>query len=113
MPAIGYRKPDGDRRTCAVKSYLTTQEYAQFSERAKACGMTKAALMRALMVGESPRAKPTRISSEVIHHLGKIGTNLNQLARHANAGRYPSEPILKATLDQITSTITRLNDPTE
>jgi hypothetical protein len=36
-------------------------------------------------LGSIPRARPRRIEQEAVYQLSKIGNNLNQLARLANA----------------------------
>jgi len=41
--------------------------------------------MRIVALGSIPRARPRRIEQEAVYQLGKIGNNLNQLAKVANS----------------------------
>ncbi len=41
--------------------------------------------MRIVALGSIPRARPRRIEEKAVYQLGKIGNNLNQLAKVANA----------------------------
>lgn len=41
--------------------------------------------MQIVALGSIPRARPRRIEQEAVYQLGKIGNNLNQLAKVAKA----------------------------
>lgn len=100
MPAKGYRKPKRmDRR---VKAAFTHAEALDLAETAKACGLTQAKYMRALVLaaaGDKTKAPKRKRAvhagklSDDIHLLGiqvkKLGTNINQLAKQANTGLVP------------------------
>lgn len=68
-------------------------------------GLTLAALIRRALFGTNPpRAarRPTinhQAVARLLAQLGKIGSNLNQLARQANTGRYPTESLEEALRD--------------
>jgi hypothetical protein len=64
--------------------------------------------LREVLAGKTPRPKPSRITSDVLYHLGRIGTNLNQLAHAANRGQMPSAPILTAALEELSAVLNRL-----
>ena len=63
------------------------------------CGLPLSALIRhALFNTPPPRAarRPTvnhRAVAQLLGELGKLGSNINQLAKHANAGRYQTNSI--------------------
>ena len=108
MPRRGYRKPESDRRHRQVKSYFTDVEHSDLVARAEATGLTLAAYVRVCALGEQPKAKPTRMAAEAIRQLSAVGNNLNQLSRHANAGKIPHGHEVRGVLDQIVATIIRL-----
>lgn len=47
---------------------------------------------------------------KLIANLGKVGSNINQLARHANAGRLPSEENLEITLRELAELRTEISE---
>lgn len=71
-------------------------------------GLTDAAFMRAAAMGVNVRAKASKNAHAVIRELAAIGNNLNQLAREANAGRYPSEARLLDVLREIENAVRRI-----
>jgi hypothetical protein len=63
------------------------------------CGLPLSALIRhALFNSPPPRAvrRPTinhQAVAKLLGELGKLGSNINKLARHANAGRYQTDSV--------------------
>jgi len=105
--------PDGpgleqNQRTCMFPVRLTEVERAALDERAAQTGYSRAALIRhALFSSPMPRSipRPTIEHQEVarlLGELGRIGGNINQLARHANAGRFQSNSIELALRELLT-----------
>lgn len=90
---------------------FSPQEREQAAAKAARAGLPISALIRhALLNVSPPRAarRPTvnhKAVARLLGELGKIGSNLNQLAKHANAGRYQSDTIelaLRALLEMRT-----------
>lgn len=80
------------QRTEQVKARLTPDELSILADKADKAGMTTAAFLRAAALG-SPGARAQRklpidatLLREVLGHLGRVGNNLNQIARHLNEG---------------------------
>ena len=77
------------KRDIARVTWLNAGEDALLETKRKAAGVSRAELMRmALFNYKPPRSRDhtnalVRISGE----LGKIGSNINQIAHHLNAGR--------------------------
>ena len=81
------------KRKIIVKTRMTADEYTDFTERAKFCGISQSEFIRQAI--ENVVIKPIitvspineRLLSTVgqlTAQLGKIGGNLNQIARHLN-----------------------------
>ena len=81
------------KRKIVVKARLTEEEYADFTERAKFCGISQSEFIRQAI--ENAVIKPIITISPVNEkllsaigqltaQLGKIGGNLNQIARFLN-----------------------------
>lgn len=90
--------PKKERRTEAVRVRLTPIERDALNATAKAAGVgpcTYARVVVVTAVGETPTPAPRRLRkpnaaarhlAKWIGELGRVGNNLNQLARNANAG---------------------------
>jgi hypothetical protein len=89
------------QRTRILTVRLTPQEVATVRQKAEAHGQSVGALLRANLL--HVRLRPSRIDQQVaarlLGQLGKIGSNINQLAKHANAGRYQESSIELALRD--------------
>lgn len=87
------------KRTYILPVRLDEAERRNLEERAEKTGCSKAALVRyGLFRTPPPRAVPRptvqhKAVAQLLGELGKIGSNVNQLAKHANAGRYQSNSI--------------------
>lgn len=85
-------KSNTRQRTETLYARLTPDEKAAFLERADSAGMTAAAFLRAAALGDAgPRAQRRAPADkaallQLLGELGRIGNNVNQLARTANAG---------------------------
>jgi hypothetical protein len=85
-------KSETRQRTDRLFVRLTPEEKAIFLGRADKAGLTAAAFLRAAAIGNAgPRAQKkvpadAQALREMIGHLGKIGSNLNQIARYLHTG---------------------------
>lgn len=64
---------------------FSDSEFQKICKRAKACGLTKSAYVRQLIIGYEPRESPPADYFSMTKELKAIGNNLNQLAFVANA----------------------------
>ena len=93
---------DKRRRSHMFSIRFSRDEVARAQALCERAGLTLAALIRRALFGtQPPRAarRPTINHQAVarrLAQLGKIGSNLNQLARQANAGRYPTDSLEEA-----------------
>ncbi len=67
-------------------------QWARVQERARHCGLPPTVYVRQTALGSVPRQRRRARESDIVYHLGRIGNNLNQLARRHNAG----EPVARA-----------------
>ncbi len=65
---------------------LSPTEKALLVQNAKLVGLSKTAYIRKLIVGTTPRARPTAELQALRTEIHKIGNNINQIARSVNAG---------------------------
>ena len=79
---------------------LNNAEQAQLLKAAQICGIPLGTLVRErLLKGDFPKAQAARVDLASYAELKRIGVNLNQLTRLANAGIV--SPRLKGLLEQL------------
>src|SRR5216683_1722961 len=95
------RKRVTDAKNSFISVRCTAKERATIDEAARRAGLSVGAYLRTLALGSpGPRAvrRPPierRELARLLGHLGKVGSNLNQLARAFNSlGRLPTRPEL-------------------
>ena len=80
-------------RSRVVKTRMTEEEYAEFAERLSACNMSQAEFIRQAITGAAirPIITVSPVNDELLAAVGKltaeygrIGGNLNQIARFLN-----------------------------
>ena len=81
------------KRKIVVKTRMTTEEYADFAERVKFCGISQSefirraiddAVIKPIITVSPVNEKLLSTVGQLIAQLGKIGGNLNQIARYLN-----------------------------
>ena len=93
--------------------HLTPTERAELNRRAAATGRGLSDFARIVLLSDLKAPAPSTRDPEAIRRLtfqlSKIGTNLNQLAKHANETRaMPREADLKSLTDRIAEAIERV-----
>ena len=77
-------------------------EWELIVARARECRKPPARYVREVSLGVIPRARRNRIEEGIIHQLGRIGNNLNQLARLAHgSGHLGTRDELRSALDEL------------
>ena len=105
------KKRPEELREERINPRLTTAERVLIEQNAAAYGITPSEYMRRRIMGHRmPTAAPEqRTRAQAVAELNRLGVNLNQIARHMNAGR--SVPAhLAALLTRIAETLDRLLD---
>ena len=89
-------------KQCLVR--LTADEYTRVAAKADKAGVAAAAFLRAAALGDAgPRAQrraPADKSAllRILGHLGRVGNNVNQIARRLNSGETVQLPRLEEAL---------------
>lgn len=97
-------KSEKRQRTETLYARVTPEEKAAVIDRADKAGMAVAAFMRAAALGNAgPRAQRRPPVDHValrqlLGELGRVGNNINQIARTVNAGEAPDVPELREAL---------------
>lgn len=98
-----------ERRTCILPVRVSPGERRRLKERAHFCGLPLSTYVRQTALGARPRQRRRRLEQDAIHQLARVGNNLNQLTRSANAmGRVELSNRLDEVLREILRTIARL-----
>ena len=87
MPKIKHQK-----RERVIKIRVNESEYQQLLERKNTAEL--ATWIRKTCLGAAPIAT-TRADPELVRAMGRIGTNLNQIARHANTDKSLDSQVLQ------------------
>lgn len=89
-----------------VTTAYSPAEFAQLDEAASRAGLTRASFQRVQSLGTPPKTRSTRrapiereLLAKALGQLGKVGSNLNQLAHAANIDRAEREKIMLAIAD--------------
>jgi hypothetical protein len=79
------------KKTIPVTSRYDADEFAQLDEAASRAGLTRASFQRVQSLTTTPKTRSTRrapvereLLAKTLGQLGKIGSNLNQIAHAAN-----------------------------
>lgn len=94
------------KKSIPVTSRYDEAEFTQLDEAASRAGLTRASFQRVQSLGTPPKTRSTRrapIEREMLAkglgQLGKVGSNLNQLARAANLDRTERGQIMVTIAD--------------
>jgi hypothetical protein len=105
----------GERRTSHFGFRLTPSERADLERRAEERGMLLAESVRACCLlnhgaGENGVARPRlQEVTALLGELGRVGNNLNQLARHAiMSSSLPAESVLQDAIAELKATLNRI-----
>ena len=66
--------------------WLNDAEYRQLMQLCQSSGLSASAMIRKCILGETVKPRPPDCYAELLRVLSGIGTNINQIARKANAG---------------------------
>jgi hypothetical protein len=84
----GKKRSEKRRRSVLRPARFTPEEAAKFDAKAEPYGGASAFIRYIALDKPLPRSKvEVQLLSKVLAELGKIGSNINQIAYHLNAGR--------------------------
>lgn len=90
--------------------YLNEEENKKLKENAKKAGLSESSYMRSLILGYELKEQPTEIVYEMMNQIRGISTNLNQIARKANALGIIDVPYYKYVYEKICKLENKLNE---
>jgi hypothetical protein len=108
--AIGRPELDPEqRRSELLKSYVTPDEYTLIKMKCQMAGMSVSDFLRSLAIDQEidTTANPDELK-KIRAELGKIGSNINQIAKAVNSGQSFDEARLKEMAAWLVKTIERL-----
>lgn len=82
--SVGWQKDPDEKVTQQLKVYVTEAEEKQLKQHAETLGMSFSSFARATLLEEDLQMDPKELH-RIRYQLNKIGVNLNQLTRKANA----------------------------
>ena len=97
------KKYNTPKRKIVVKTRMTDEEYTDFAERAKFCGISQSefirqaienAVIKPIITVSPVNEKLLSTIGQLTAQLGKIGSNLNQIARFLNEHGTPYNSLL-------------------
>jgi hypothetical protein len=101
------RGSESRKKTFLVTSRYDAEEFAELEEAASRAGLTRASYQRVQSLTTKPKTRSTRrapiereLLAKLLGQLGKIGSNLNQVAAAANMGLTQTRK-LDATLEAL------------
>ena len=80
---------------------LSKADHHYLTKKARKAGLTKSEFVRRAVRGLEVKEGPTADGQRLIQELNRIGNNLNQIARVANAQKLVDVPQLRKTNDEI------------
>ncbi len=82
---------------------LSKEEKELLECNARACGLTRTAYLRRLILGTKVKARPSQEIKDLRTEIHHIGNNINQIARSVNAGIARAEDAKRGLflLDQV------------
>jgi chromosomal replication initiation ATPase DnaA len=97
------------QRTVIRPARFTPAEWARVEDRARACGIGPSTYLREVALGVELEVRAGALEREVVYHLARIGNNLNQLTRAANAlRRVELSSRLELTLAELRAALRRV-----
>ena len=78
---------------------LTADEYAHVKQLSTDSGLKMEPAIRRLIMGVNPRPRPPDELPELLRQLSGIGTNINQIAKVANASGYVRKEDIQSIME--------------
>jgi hypothetical protein len=98
------KKSQTRQRNFQIKTPCLRDEFNAIAAKADNAGMTRAAWSRNVMLGAAgPRAQrrphpDKKLLIQILGQIGRVGGNINQIARNLNEGGQPQIPELKQAI---------------
>ena len=86
---------------------VTANERAELERRAEEAGISLTEFCRRAILNRRIAPRRSSIADSMLVELNRVGVNLNQIARHMNAGR-DLPPDFAITLDELRATLAKV-----
>jgi hypothetical protein len=87
---------------------FSPKQWARIKEHALHCDLKPTTYVRQTALGVVPRQRRRAYESDIVYHLGRLGNNLNQLARRHNSGEPVARAEVLAAVEKIRAVLRRL-----
>lgn len=88
-----------------ITFWTTYDEYKEIKNKSEKVGLSISEYLRTRAIGFEPKEKPPREFYDAIREIRKVGVNINQIARLANATGSIDELYCKKNFDRINDLI--------
>ena len=92
------------KRNCRVEVCFTKDELSALSKKAKKSGMSIGGFIRHAVSGMEIKEAPPAEYYDMIRELRRVGSNINQVLKKANAAGLLDVPMLRKALDDYKKT---------
>ena len=86
-------------RPRCIGLWLSDAEHEHLANQCAVTGLNANALIRKLIMGENLRPRPPDELPELLRQLSGIGTNINQIAKVANASGYVRKEDIQSIME--------------
>lgn len=88
-------------KNCRLEIRLSKDELYDLTKKARKAGLSKGAFVRRAIQNQEVKAQPPADVPQLIFEVKRVGTNLNQIAKIANAQNLVDVPLLRKTIGEI------------
>ena len=89
------------KRNCRFEVRLTKDEYYELTKKARKAGLTTGAFVRMAVAGQKVVEAPSADVPVLIREVRRVGHNIDQILKIANAGGLLQVPDLRKALDEL------------
>lgn len=87
------------KRYKRVEIHLTEEEHRHLKKQVSYTGLSTESFIRSLIMGVNLRPRPPDELPELLRQLSGIGTNINQIAKVANASGYVRKEDIQSIME--------------
>ena len=89
------------KRSHRVVFYLDDEEFSAFIEKVKRTSLSREGFIRNMLAGVVIKERPPADVPYLLRAIKRIGNNINQILRIANANGFVDAPRLRSALDDL------------
>lgn len=86
------------KRNKRVEIYFTSEELALLTEKVQQSGFSREVFCRTVLLGTEVKASPPADFYELITEVRRVGANINQILKKANAAGLLDVPLIRKAL---------------